>query len=232
MAIKLSMIVVITSWAPTAAFRYPGDPAPDEARAGRGEEREEDVQRPAACPRGASRRRARRQADRELALAADVEHPAPEGERDRERRQHQRCGDDQRLLEVACRPPGAPANRARVEDVVEPRALEDRLVGAERVMPCERRRRCRRPRRRARSAASGIRTPPMRVENHAWRICAHVRLASGGAGGGVSPRGSPVVGASPIGRYAAVRSRFPPVISIPSSSSVTSGPCSPTIRPS
>ena len=42
-----------------------------------------------------------------LALAADVEHPAAERERDRDRREDERREDDERLLEVAPRRPAA-----------------------------------------------------------------------------------------------------------------------------
>ena len=121
------------------------------------------------------------QPDPELALTADVEEAAAERERDRERREDERRCDEQRLLEVAgrviARLAGDPG-----EEPVEARALEDRLVGGDRVLAVDRNdepadeerksgrsdgvRRCRRPgsrtiarRRRFRSA---VRVPGRR----------------------------------------------------------------------
>ena len=87
-----------------------------------------------------------------LALAADVEHAAAERERDREPGQDERDEVDQRLLEVEAPPVDSmsfdvPRERdvrvgerdpqlvaSRPREPVEPGALEDRLVGAERVL--------------------------------------------------------------------------------------------------
>ena len=92
------MIVVMTSCAPTVRLEEPGDPG--EHRAGQHaaeHEREDDV-----SERRAGRRRATIpiqtatiDADEVLALAADVEEAAAEGERDREPREDER--DRQRM---------------------------------------------------------------------------------------------------------------------------------------
>ena len=85
-AIQLSMIVVITSWAPTVAFRKPAIPAQIAPAS---------VAATIPISTCGQRRHARErradpdrdvQADEVLALAADVEHPAAERERDREAR--------------------------------------------------------------------------------------------------------------------------------------------------
>ena len=94
------MIVEITSWAPTAAFSSPAIPAQTAPARVASDDREHDVQQ----PRHAGERRADPHgdvgADEVLALAADVEQPAAEGEGDREAGEDQRRGGDQRLLEV------------------------------------------------------------------------------------------------------------------------------------
>ena len=99
-AIQLSMIVVITSLAPVVAFSRPAIPphtapaahAPSIARTMCGKpgiavERRADPDRHVG-------------ADEVLALAADVEQAAAEGERHRQAGEDQRRRDDQRLLEV------------------------------------------------------------------------------------------------------------------------------------
>ncbi len=99
-AIQLSMIVVITSCAPTVAFRKPAIPAhaaPQSIAASTARSTCRNGFMPlnvGADPDGEDR------AHQVLALAADVEHAAAEGERDREPREDQRCREDQRLLEV------------------------------------------------------------------------------------------------------------------------------------
>ena len=76
-------------------------------------------------------------ADEVLALAADVEHAAAEGEGDGEAGEDQRRGDDQRLLEVDRRVRACEAGHPR-EEPVEAGAVEDRLVRGERVVAgCE-----------------------------------------------------------------------------------------------
>ena len=94
------MIVVITSWAPTVAFRNPAMPAQSApASAARAiastmcspwfmPAHEEPTQTDTIAP------------DDVLALAADVEHAAAERERHREAREDERHGDEERLLEV------------------------------------------------------------------------------------------------------------------------------------
>ena len=52
-AIQLSMIVEITSWAPTVAFRKPAMPAQQRAREHARDDREQDVQRGRAGPANA-----------------------------------------------------------------------------------------------------------------------------------------------------------------------------------
>src|SRR4051812_20801427 len=85
-----------------------------------------------------------------LALAADVEHPAPEREADPEAGQHERDEVDQGLLQVErgrgldvvdvprepdvrVRERDADLVRAHLGEPVQPGALEDRPVGADRV---------------------------------------------------------------------------------------------------
>ena len=87
-----------------------------------------------------------------LALPADVEHPAAERERDGEPGEDERHPDDQRLLQVDRRQRLEVVHVPREPDVgvgerdpklvgpdleepVQPRAFEDRLVGVERVLP-------------------------------------------------------------------------------------------------
>ncbi len=151
--IQLSMIVVITSWAPTVPLRKPAIPA---------------TNAPASIPpmtdarmsstRGRSTmsgssvatRIAASGAGDVLALSSDVEEAAAECERDREPRQYERRPEDERLLEVRGRErrdvvdvPREPDPRVgpRKPDAVAPdleepreaRAAEDRAVGLERV---------------------------------------------------------------------------------------------------
>ncbi len=117
--IQLSMIVVITSCAPTVAFRKPAMPARPRRRASRRDDRDED-QEPAGQvdePASSSRRAPRRSSPRGTALAADVEEPAAKRERDRQSREHERRPEDQRLLEVRGSDDdvvGVPGNHTRV----------------------------------------------------------------------------------------------------------------------
>ena len=84
------MIVEIASWEPDSSLEEASDPRPDRARRGpRSDAADEDVQRAQAFRRGACpRQSAVEEADEVLALAADVEHPAAERERDGQRREH------------------------------------------------------------------------------------------------------------------------------------------------
>ena len=99
-AIQLSMIVEITSLAPTVAFSRPAMPAHAAPASVASDDREHDVQQLGHVgERGADPHRDVR-ADEVLALAADVEQPAAEGEGDREPGEDQRRREDQRLLQV------------------------------------------------------------------------------------------------------------------------------------
>ena len=90
-AIQLSMIVEITSCAPTVGLQEAGDPGPDRAGERRGDDRR--AGRAAAAAIDAHEEPiqfATIEADEVLALAADVEHAAAERERDGE------AGEDER----------------------------------------------------------------------------------------------------------------------------------------
>ena len=127
------MIVEITSLAPVAAFRRPAIPAhkpPATAAATIANmmwstagipANEEPIQTATIAPDGV------------LALAADVEHAGAERERDREADEEQRCGLDQRLLEVARRGRALGSADPR-EQPVEAGAVEDRLIRRERIV--------------------------------------------------------------------------------------------------
>ena len=81
-------------------LQEPGDPRPERAAQGAGDGGEEDVeQRVHALERRADPDGEDRPHD-VLALTADVEEPAAEGERDGETGEDQRRRDDQRLLHV------------------------------------------------------------------------------------------------------------------------------------
>ena len=97
------MIVVITSWAPTAAFRKPAIAGPERARERGGADAEQDV-RGRGHAAEATPDPARDEEPHEvLALAADVEEAAAEGEGDREPGQDQRRRLEERLGEVVGR---------------------------------------------------------------------------------------------------------------------------------
>ncbi len=108
-----------------------------------GEHREDDVQQ--------ARHALERRADPDgpdpahdvLALAADVEQAAAEGERHREAGEDQRRRHDQRLLEVQRRDRAVLRARPR-EEPVQAGAVEDRLVGGDRVVAGDQHRRARR----------------------------------------------------------------------------------------
>ena len=133
-AIQLSMIVVITSLAPVVAFSTPAIP-PTTAPRGAGRDRcEHDVQERSACPSNDEpTQTADERADEVLALAADVEQAAAERERDRQAGEDQRRRHDQRLLQVQRRD-GAVLGADPREEPVQPGAVEDRLVGRDRVV--------------------------------------------------------------------------------------------------
>ncbi len=130
-AIQFSMIVEITSWAPVVALRNPAIP-PQRAPA-----RIASTMHRTMCAGTGDARPVRAEdqgrvgAGEVLALPADVEHPAAERERDREAAQDQRRHDQEGLLEVRGlgRPVAVAGNQPR-----DPRAVEDRPVGAEWVV--------------------------------------------------------------------------------------------------
>ena len=202
----------------------PGDPRPRSAGGGCGDDREHDVKH----RRHPGERRADPYADDPadgvLALAADVEHAGAERERDREADEDQRRGLDQRLLEVARRGralgPGDPG-----EQPVEAGPVEDRLVGRERVVAG-----------RQHDQPAGDERDYRRDDRH--HDAAGTPPECGQRGWG--PRGGApaLVGfglefllEQAHGATSAVCA-FPPVIAMPSSSSVASGGNSPTILPS
>ena len=131
--IQLSMIVEITSLAPVRRLQQAGDARPQPA----GEQRRRAIAsttcRSAGVPsrRGADVDRGER-ADEVLALAADVEQAGAERERDRQAGEDQRRGQDQRLLQVQRGERPVVARDPR-EQPVQAGAVEDRLVGVDRV---------------------------------------------------------------------------------------------------
>ena len=94
------MIVEITSWRPTVAFRKPAIPAQSRAGERRGADREQDVRQRGHAREADADPVRDDEADEVLALPADVEHPAAEGEGDREAGEDQRRRLEQRLGEV------------------------------------------------------------------------------------------------------------------------------------
>ena len=181
-------------------------------------------------------------ADEVLALPADVEHPAAEGERDREPGEDEPHPDDERLLQVDCRQRLEVVHVPRKPDVglgernpqlvgpdleepVEARAFEDRLVRVEGVLPgrgqddeaTDQKREDRRHERHDEPAGLLRNRQP---GGEALRVAALWRLV-------------PAVRRRPDRRR--VRSAHAtaflpaPVIAMPSSSSVTPGANSPTI---
>ena len=132
-AIQLSMIVEITSCAPTVALRNPAIPAqsaPQSAPAiaarttwtsGFKPSNDEPIHTAKIAP------------DDVLTLATDVEETAPEGERDGKTREDERRRDDQRLLHVE-RGGLSLCSLNPGEEPVEAGALEDRAIGRERVL--------------------------------------------------------------------------------------------------
>ena len=157
--IQLSMIVVITSWAPTVPFRRPAMPAMNApasiapstiTRISRGPGRLDRLGKLGRDQDGGDR------AGEVLPVAADVEEAAAERERDREAREHEHRPEKQRLLEVRGRlrgevvrvprePDAAVGERdadvvaADLEEPVEARAAEDRPVRLQRVDDASRR---------------------------------------------------------------------------------------------
>src|SRR5215208_4850615 len=175
-----------------------------------------------------------------LAVAADVEEAAPERERDGEARQHERRPEQQRLLEVrrglrgdvvgVPREPDAPVAEGQadrvapdVEEPVQPRAAEDRAVRLERVADASRR--------QQHDDAADEKREREREQRREQPLCllqeavaryeaSRLRLA-----GRLARELLDVLGQ-------AAASLRPPVIAMPSSSSVTVGGYSPTISPS
>ena len=230
-AIQLSMIVVITSCAPTVAFRKPAMRRDAGAGEHRERDREEDVQalrHPG--PRRADPDRDDRAGD-VLALAADVEEAAAERERDGEPRADQRRRQDQRLRQVVRREAvrvGVPPEEdlvvrerdvdvvvAELEEPVQAGAVPDRLVRAQRVVargehdePAGEEGEQHREERRDDAAGALVEREPLRDARHDAARLGDLRL---------------------LGRdgHAAPPPALPPVIAIPSSSSVTPGSNSP-----
>ena len=148
-----------------------------------------------------------------LALPADVEEAAPKRERDGERGENQRRRGAERLLEVARRLARL-LSRQPLVGPVEARSLEDRPVRRDRVVAGEEDDEAPDQEGQDRGRERDEEAPGALLETRS--------------------EGEALLG---LGRrrrwrdaHAAV-SRRPPVIAMPSSSSVTSGPYSPTIRP-
>ena len=210
-AIQLSMIVVITSWAPDGRLQRAGDPAPERPSQDACGDREQDVERPRHPFEVGSDPECRDEADPVLALPADVEEPAAERERDRDPGEHERRHDDERLLQVVggvlARFPRDPG-----EEPVEAGAFEDGFVGGDRV------------------AAGDQHDEPADQE----RKEGGDERDDDAAEPGREPLGHGSGGRrrSWLVRHQAASSRRPPVMAKPSSSSETVGGYSPTIRPS
>ena len=98
--IQLSMIVEITSWAPTVALRKPAIPAQSAPTESACDRREEDVQQRVHAAERRADPDSEHGADDVLALTADVEHAATECECDGETREDQRRRQDECLLPV------------------------------------------------------------------------------------------------------------------------------------
>ena len=188
-----------------------GDRPPRRPRQARGDHREQDVQQ----GRHAGERRADPDrevgADEVLALAADVEQPAPERERHGEAGEDQRRREDQRRLQVELG--DDPVLLVEPLGRVEAGAVEDRLVGLERVaagdehdQPADDEREDHRDDRRDDPAAAQV-----------------GRQAAGDGDGRADVR---------LGAHAAACLRPPPVIATPKSSSEADGSSSATISPS
>jgi hypothetical protein len=118
---------------PDGGFQEARDPGPDRPADDGAHDADEHMQRPRHPHEDVPQVERGQKADEILALTADVEHPAAEGERDRERGEDERRRDDQRLLEVERRAEALVALHPR-EEPVEPRTREDRLVRGERVV--------------------------------------------------------------------------------------------------
>jgi hypothetical protein len=126
------MIVEITSCAPVAAFSQPAIPPHSAPRPSRRGSATITCSRCGIPPNDEPAQTAAIEADDVLALPADVEQARPERVRDRQAREHQRRRQQQRLLEVLGRDRPVLGRDPR-EQPVQPRAVEDRLVGREGV---------------------------------------------------------------------------------------------------
>ena len=193
-------------------FEDPCDAAPNRPRDDRAGNREEDMQGPREAREVRTDPDRRDEPDPVLALATDVEQPASEGEGNGQRRQHERRHHDEGLLEVHRRVRAlAPLHPG--EEPVQPGAVEDRLVGGERVVARDR----------------DDQSPDDERENggREWDDEAPGALVEAGQAGEAAA-------GRRLGRlgHQAAFPRTPPVIAIPRSSSETFGPYSPTIRPS
>ena len=143
-----------------------------------------------------------------------LNRPAAEGECDRQRGQDQRRRHAQRLLEVLGGDPALVAGHPR-EEPVEARSVEDRAVGGDRVVAGDQDDEA--------PDQEGEHGRGERDERSADPLVEDAREARE-PGLGRWLRGSALAHAASFAP--------PPVIAIPSSSSVASGPYSPTIRPS
>jgi hypothetical protein len=196
---------------PDGGFEDPRDTSPDRTAEHRGDDAEQDVERPRQTVEMEADVEGAHEPDPVLALAPDVEHPTAEGEGNRERRQDEGCRDEQRLLQI--RELGRVRVPGDLEEPDETRAVEDRLVGGQRI------------------GSGGEHDEPSDEEGEDGRgerddqpAGAVVEARKGG-----ETRASFRIGGD---RHAAVSSRAPPSMAIPISSSEASGENSLTIRPS
>ena len=110
-----------------------GDPGPQGAGQRRRADPEQDVRERRHPRQAVSDPVGHVETDEVLTLAADVEHAAAERERDGEPGEDERRRLEQCLTEVVRR--CAHGARRRMEDPVEPGAVEDVAVGEQRVVP-------------------------------------------------------------------------------------------------
>ena len=199
-------------------LQEPGDPGPRRAREGCRPDAQQDVQEGIQSGEVDAEPVGDVEADEVLALPADVEHPAAEGEGDREPAEDERRRLQEGLRQVVRRR-GHQAGR-RMEDPVEARPVEDVPVGDERVV------------------TRGEDDDPAHQEGdhdrHGRNDDPPRALPEREAGGERSGRRGRLRRfrrLAPGRGHAAVRS-LPPSISSPISSSETSPVCSPTSSPS
>ena len=196
-------------------LQQPGDARPRRAGQRGEDDREHDVQQLGHVGERRADPHGDVGADEVLALAADVEQPAAEGEGDREPGEDQRGGEDQRLLQVQRRGRALVAGDPR-EDPVQPGAVEDRLVGRDRVVAGE-----------EDHQAGDEEGEHRREDRHDDAAALHVgrqpRRRGGRRGLGAALARQRLAGLRLLAHAAASALRPPPVMAMPSSSSEAVG---------